>query len=243
MASRPLDKNLLPTPVRRPVPLRESVYETLLELITLRRLPPGQHLVENELAERLGVSRQPIREALQRLSNEGWVDLRPGYGAFVHRPSGDEAEQLLAVRGLLESESARLAAGNAGDEGLADLRRLCAAGEKGLERGDTEEMVALNADLHRRITELSGNEVLADLAGQVARRVRWYHGLVAAQRGGDSWEEHARIIDAIAAGDGEEAARLMREHTDATRRMYHEQAAATEDGESGDGGEGQGRQE
>ncbi|WP_017539401.1 GntR family transcriptional regulator [Nocardiopsis halophila] len=237
MASRPLDKNLLPTPVRRPVPLRESVYETLLELITLRRLPPGQHLVENELAERLGVSRQPIREALQRLSNEGWVDLRPGYGAFVHRPSEDEAEQLLAVRGLLESESARLAAAHAGEEGVAELRRLCRAGREGLERGDTEEMVALNADLHRRITELSGNAVLADLAGQVARRVRWYHGLVAARRGSDSWDEHARIIDAIEAGEGEEAARLMREHTDATRRMYHEQAAAGEEPEGGEGAE------
>ncbi|WP_020380228.1 GntR family transcriptional regulator [Nocardiopsis potens] len=228
MAPSPLDKNLLTTPVRRPVPLRESVYETLLELITLRRLPPGQHLVENELAERLGVSRQPIREALQRLSNEGWVDLRPGYGAFVHQPGEDEAEQLLAVRGLLEGEAARLAAGNAGAAGVARLRALCAEGEACLEQGDAERTVALNADLHRLVTELSGNEVLAGLAAQVARRVRWYHGLVAVRRGRDSWREHAGIIDAIEAGDGERAARLMREHTDTTRRMYHEISAEQE---------------
>ncbi|GAB3494765.1 GntR family transcriptional regulator [Nocardiopsis coralliicola] len=222
MAPSPLDKNLLPNPVRRPVPLRESVYETLLELITLRRLPPGQHLVENELAERLGVSRQPIREALQRLSNEGWVDLRPGYGAFVHHPSEDEAEQLLAVRGLLEGESARLAAANAGEQGVAQLRSLCAQGEASRSAGDAEQLVTLNAELHREITELSGNAVLSDLAAQVAGRVRWYHGLVAVQRGRDSWREHARIVDAIEAGDGDEAARLMREHTDTTRRLYHE---------------------
>ncbi|RCV49507.1 GntR family transcriptional regulator, partial [Marinitenerispora sediminis] len=85
MASSRLSKGLLTNRVQRPVPLREGVYEALLELITRRQLPPGQHLVENDLADQLGVSRQPVREALQRLSNEGWVDLRPGYGAFVHQ--------------------------------------------------------------------------------------------------------------------------------------------------------------
>ncbi|MFC4561035.1 GntR family transcriptional regulator [Nocardiopsis mangrovi] len=220
-----LDKGLLPTPVQRPAPLRDSVYETLLELITRRRLPPGRHLVENELAEQLGVSRQPVREALQRLSNEGWVDLRPGYGAFVHRPSENEAEQLLAMRTLLETEAARLAAVEAGAEGTARLRELWRVGVEGLERDDTDAMVDANADLHRVITELSGNEVLAGLAGQVARRVRWYHGLVVRRRGREAWDEHARIIDAIEAGDQDEAARLMREHTDTTRRVYHESAA------------------
>ncbi|WP_067971040.1 GntR family transcriptional regulator [Nocardiopsis trehalosi] len=225
MTPRRLDKGLLTSPVQRPAPLRDSVYESLLELITRRRLPPGQHLVENELAEQLGVSRQPVREALQRLSNEGWVDLRPGYGAFVHRPSENEAEQLLAVRALLETESARLAAESASPEGVARLRELCAQGMAGLERDDADAMVDLNAALHRSITELSGNAVLADLAGQVARRVRWYHGLVVRRRGRESWQEHAAIIDAIEAGDADEAARLMRAHADTTRRMYHEQAA------------------
>ncbi|MDA8370506.1 MAG: GntR family transcriptional regulator [Nocardiopsaceae bacterium] len=220
-----LDKGVLANPVQRPAPLRDSVYETLLELITRRRLPPGRHLVENELAEQLGVSRQPVREALQRLSNEGWVDLRPGFGAFVHQPSENEADQLLAVRTLLETESARLAATAASPEGIKRLRELCREGAAGLEREDPEAMVDLNADLHRCITELSGNAVLADLAGQVARRVRWYHGLVVQQRGKESWDEHARIIDAIEAGDADEAARLMREHTDTTRRLYHERAA------------------
>ncbi|GAA3748037.1 DNA-binding GntR family transcriptional regulator [Spinactinospora alkalitolerans] len=226
MASTRLSKGLLTNRVQRPVPLREGVYEALLELITRRQLPPGQHLVENELADRLGVSRQPVREALQRLSNEGWVDLRPGYGAFVHQPTESEAEQLLAVRALLETESARLAARNAAGEGVERLRELWREGVAGLEVGDTDAMVDANADLHRCITELSGNSVLAELAGQVARRVRWYHALVVRQRGKDAWDEHAEIIDAIAAGREDEAARLMREHTDTTRRTYHEQAAS-----------------
>ncbi|WP_046471775.1 GntR family transcriptional regulator [Allosalinactinospora lopnorensis] len=224
MSSPRLDKGLLTTPVQRPVPLRESVYEALLDLIVRRRLPPGQHLVENDLADWLGVSRQPVREALQRLSNEGWVDLRPGYGAFVHQASESEAEQLLAVRALLETESARLAAGNATAADVEQLRELRRAGVAALERGDFDAVLDSNADLHRLISELSGNQVLADLAAQVARRVSWYHALVVRDRGAESWEEHARIIEAIAEGDHECAARLMREHTDATRRVYLEHA-------------------
>ena len=108
-----LPKELAARRIDRPVPLREHVYQAMQELIISRRLAPGQHLVESELAQMLGVSRQPVREALQWLNNEGWVDLRPGYGAFVHPPTPEEADQLLAVRSLLESESARLAAKHA----------------------------------------------------------------------------------------------------------------------------------
>src|SRR6476661_11247128 len=96
-------------PLQRPVPLRQSVYDALIDLIVGGELPPGQHLVETELARQLGVSRQPVREALHRLEAEGWVDLRPNQGAFVHVPTDKEVDQLLDVRELLEVETARLA--------------------------------------------------------------------------------------------------------------------------------------
>lgn len=213
-------KALVTSRVQRPVPLREGVYDALLELITSRRLVPGQHLVESELAEQLGVSRQPVREALQRLSTEGWVDLRPGYGAFVHQPTDSEADQLFQVRALLETESARLAARNATPDGVTRLRQLHQRGVDEFQRGDVDATVTTNAELHHLITELSGNTVLTELAGRVARRVRWYHTSVVAQRGHTAWEEHLRIIDAISEGASEEAARLMREHTEITRRTY-----------------------
>jgi DNA-binding GntR family transcriptional regulator len=89
------------------------VYDVLVEMIVTRELRPGEHLVEHDLAAQLGVSRQPVREALQRFQSEGWVDLRPAVGAFVHIPTDAEADQLLAVRALLEAESARLAANRA----------------------------------------------------------------------------------------------------------------------------------
>ncbi|WP_084962559.1 GntR family transcriptional regulator [Thermoactinospora rubra] len=212
--------------IPRPATLRESVIEAIQELIVSRQLKPGQHLVESELAELLGVSRQPVREALQQLSTEGWVDLHPGQGAFVHVPTLEEADQLLAVRALLETESARLAAQNADAEGVKRLRELCARGIAAVEADDVEAAVATNSELHALVTALSGNKVLAELAAQVARRVRWYHTPVARQRGMTSWQEHAALIDAIEAGDAARAAQIMREHTEHTRASYMEQRAA-----------------
>ncbi len=211
--------------IARPVPLRESVYEAILDMIITSALRPGQHLVENELAVLLGVSRQPVREALQWLKNDGWVELRPGHGAFVHSPTAEEADQLLAVRTVLETESARLAASNATEDGVARLRELCERGTAALDGEDIEAVVAANAEFHTAVTQLSGNEVLVELAAQVDRRVRWYFTPVARHRGPQSWEEHAALIEAIVAGDGDRAARVMREHTEHTRQSYLEQVA------------------
>jgi DNA-binding GntR family transcriptional regulator len=209
-------------PLKRPLPLREAVYQTLLELITRGALPPGQHLVESELAERLGVSRQPVREALQRLSNERWVDLRPTQGAFVHQPTVAEADQLMAVRALFEAEAARLAAANAADGSIERLRELWREGVAAVAADDIDAVVAANAALHGTIMELAANDVLAELAAQVSRRVRWYYTPVARQRGERSWNEHAALIDAIAAHDQDRAAWIMREHTEQTRRSFHQ---------------------
>ncbi|ARX87647.1 GntR family transcriptional regulator [Streptomyces alboflavus] len=211
--------------LERPGPLRERVYEALLELITTRALRPGQHLVESELAGHLGVSRQPVREALQRLNTEGWVDLRPAQGAFVHEPTEEEADQLLTVRTLLEAEAARLAAANAGSAGIAALEELCAKGEAAVADGDVDLVVATNAAFHAKVMELAGNVVLAELAAQVDRRVRWYYTPVARQRGKQSWIEHRALIAAIAARDEVGATEVMRAHTEHTRKTYHEREA------------------
>ncbi|MFE3856539.1 GntR family transcriptional regulator [Streptomyces griseorubiginosus] len=208
--------------LERPGPLRDRVYGALLELITTRALQPGQHLVESELAGHLGVSRQPVREALQRLNTEGWVDLRPAQGAFVHEPTDEEADQLLTVRTLLEAEAARLAAANAGSAGIAALEALCVQGEEAVAADDVDAAVALNARFHAKVMELAGNAVLAELAGQVDRRVRWYYTPIARQRGRQSWIEHRELIAAIADRDEQRATAVMRQHTEHTRKMYQE---------------------
>ncbi|MFJ4846256.1 MULTISPECIES: GntR family transcriptional regulator [unclassified Streptomyces] len=202
--------------VARPAPLRQAVYDALIELIINGTLTPGQHLVEAELAEHLGVSRQPVREALQRLQTDGWVDLRPAQGAFVHSPTEEEAGQLLGVRGVLETYSAELAARNATPEDVAHLWELHQDGVDALAGGDIERLVAANIALHAFITSVAGNAVLAELISQVSRKVRWYYTPIAKPRGKEAWNEHASLIKAIAKGDADRASEIMRKHTQRT---------------------------
>ena len=211
-------------PVERPVPLRQSVYEALVELVIAGRLSAGQHLVETELARQLGVSRQPVREALHRLEAEGWVDLRPNQGAFVHVPTDREVDQLLDVRELLEVETARLAARAATPDQLAQLRAICRDGEAAVAAGDTERFVSLNNSFHAALAEVGGNAVLAELSAIVGRRARWYYRLVAPLREHESCAEHLAMVEAIEAGDDDQAAKVARGHVERTRNAYHRPA-------------------
>ena len=219
-------------PLQRPVPLRQSVYDALIDLIVGGELPPGQHMVETDLARQLGVSRQPIREALHRMEAEGWVDLRPSQGAFVHVPTDSEVDELLDVRALLEAETARLAAAARGSSPqarpaqLARLREICREGQAAAEAGDFGRAVAANNAFHAEIAVMGGNAVLAELADIVGRRVQWYYRMVAPARGHGSWAEHAEMIDVIEADDPERAHALARKHTERTRAAYHQPRGA-----------------
>jgi len=206
--------------VARPAPLRQAVYDTLAEMIASGSLKPGQHLVEAELADHMGVSRQPIREALQRLAVDGWVELRPAYGAYVHVPTAEEIAQLLGVRSVLEAYSAREAAQHATGDRVARLRELYAAGVAALAAEDDSGLVAANTELHAAIVRMAGNRVLAELIAQVERRVRWYYTPIARPRGEEAWQEHDGVIQAIADGDAGRAERLMRAHTERTTDFY-----------------------
>jgi len=225
--ARPAGPPVFISPVTRPVPLRQSVYEALVELVVGGRLGPGEHLVETELARQLGVSRQPVREALHRLEAEGWVDLRPNQGAFVHVPTDHEVDELLDVRELLEVQMARLAAASASPAGIARLRGIWHEGQSAVASGETERVVAANNEFHAALALAAGNAVLADLARIVSRRVRWYYRQVAPLRGQESWAEHLDLVDAVEAGDQERAAEIARQHTEGTRSAYHQPPQAT----------------
>jgi len=208
-------------PLQRPVPLRQSVYDALIDLIVGGELSVGQHMVETDLARQLGVSRQPIREALHRMEAEGWVDLRPSQGAFVHVPTDSEVDELLDVRALLEAETARLAARAPGAAQLTRLREISRQGQAAADADDFSAAVAANSAFHAEVAAIGGNAVLAELADIVGRRVQWYYRMVAPTRGHDSWTEHAELIAAIEAGDAERAESVARQHTERTRAAYH----------------------
>ncbi|HET7389088.1 MAG TPA: GntR family transcriptional regulator [Nocardioidaceae bacterium] len=214
------------TPLERPGPLRHRVQETLRELIIARTLAPGQHLVESELADRLQVSRGPVREALQALHANGWVDLRPGRGAFVHEPAGQEVDEVFVVRAALESEAAGLAASRTGPADIADLRTICQRGRQAVRASDETAVVAANSAFHLRVATLSGLDLLCGYITALDLRVRWLYKPVVRTRGMHSWDEHDEIIDALVAGDEALAARTMRSHSEQTRQAYKEVSGA-----------------
>ena len=215
--------------LRQPPPLRRQVYEWLEEMIVDGVLAPGQHLVEQELAERLGVSRNPIREALQALERSGWVELRPRHGAFVHTPSQQEANDFFHVRAVLETEAARLAARHADDASVTALTELIDHATRTPET-DAQALADLNTHFHRRVAAMAGNRVLAEMLGAFEKRLRWYFKPVAMLGGERSWDQHAALVKAFAAGDTEWAVAVMREHTAGTAlayRRHHERATVT----------------
>lgn len=204
------------TPLSRPGPLRHQVEEALRDLIVTGALAPGQHLVESEVAERLQVSRGPVREAFQALHRHGWLDLRPGRGAFVHEPTVEEVGEVFAVRAALEGEAAGRAAELAADDDIADLRQISARGRAAVRDGDYDLVVATNSELHRHVASLAGNSLLSELIASLDGRIRWYLRPVVHNRGESSWDEHDGLIDALAARDPARATSLMRAHTERT---------------------------
>jgi DNA-binding GntR family transcriptional regulator len=214
-------------PIGRRDPLRLKVAESVRNLIVEGRLPSGCHLVESELATAVGVSRQPVREALQILAHDGWIDLRPGYGAFVHTPTAQEIDDIFRVRTALEGDAAARAAervreGTAPAGSLERLRCVLEEGALGSTDADTTRIVDYNSVLHAAIIDIAGNRVLADMAAAIAGRVRWYFAAIAVVRAPSSWKEHASVVNAILAGDSPGAGELMRAHTSRSRDLLLE---------------------
>jgi DNA-binding GntR family transcriptional regulator len=206
--------------LKRSVLLRDRVYEALEELIIYGSLAPGQHLVEADIAKMLGVSRIPVREGLQLLARDGWIDLRPRQGAFVHQPEMSEVDDVFSVRTLLEVESTRLATCKATDHTIQDLRKFLRTGNDALARADEKELVMLNSQFHARISRMGENEVLAGLIARLDKRIRWYFAPVVRTRGSSSWKEHLEIVEAIEARDPRRASEAMQKHAEATRSAY-----------------------
>ena len=203
----------------RPV-LRDEVAQKLEDLIVSGSLAPGQRLLEADLAAKFGVSRNPVREALAFLAQRGWVDLRPHHGAVVHVPTAKEVADFFHLRRILESEAARLAAARITADDLAELRDVLERGRAALGDGEPAELAALNAEFHAVITRVADNTMLSEVLGLLKRRLTWYFAPVATMRGRDSWDEHARILAALEAGDADLAAELVGDHTTATAARY-----------------------
>jgi DNA-binding GntR family transcriptional regulator len=178
------------------------------------RLSPGDRLDEQTLAERFEVSRTPAREALLQLAAAGIVRLVPRQGAVVSSVSPQLAIGMVEVLTALEAEAAGLAARRMSSTEKAQLAKLHLASQAAVKRLDSPAYIKNNAAFHAAIYQGSRNEFLAEQIRATRLRMRFYHrsSLYQPARLKASFQEHARVTEAIKNGDDALAQHLMREH-------------------------------
>ena len=192
------------------MPVKDA-HTLILDAIDRGDFRPGDRLVESELADRFGVSRTPVREALQRLETQA-VLARDGRSLVVATLSHDQMAELYAVRTELEALAARLAAQHAAEEEIRVLRQM--VGEDAALLGDARALARANRRFHGQIHLASHNRYLVQQLGMVHRSMALMAttSLAAEGRGEAALEEHRAIVEAIAARDGAAAADALRRH-------------------------------
>lgn len=196
------------------LPLRDLVFNTLRQAILRGELKPGERLMEIQLAEKLGVSRTPIREAIRKLELEGLVLMIPRRGAEVAKISPKALEDVLEVRGSLEDLAALLSCERITD---TEIQALAAAAESFkdiVEDGDEMKIAEADEHFHDIIYESTKNQRLVQILNNLREQMYRYRLEYIKDRGkrGMLIEEHDQILQAIRTRSTEKARELMREH-------------------------------
>lgn len=198
----------------------DRVYAVLRESILKGDYADAARLTEEVLAERFGVSRTPVRAALQRLASDGLIEMVPHSGAHVRRRSLREVSEIFEVRALLESAGATLAASLRTEAHVEALTRICDEMEARAQEADSVEILSdLNQQLHHLILEISGNRTLQDTAERlmgIGFLIHTYSNFEPRDLG-RSLADHRDLVSAIASRDAEWAGSVMRAHILAAR--------------------------
>ena len=205
--------------------LSQQVYQQLLAAICEGRLAPGARVTQEDLAESLNVSRQPVHQALRLLKNDGFVVDAGRRGLMVAPLDGAALEQLYQVRAVLDGLAARLAAqsGKKLDPSLIARGRKVAAASK------VGAMIEADMQFHQCVYEASGNPLIAQTAGSHLQHISRAMGVALGrpQMQGRVWDEHEAILEAINAGDAAKAEALARRHCEGAGKILSTQLQAT----------------
>ncbi|CAN5534043.1 GntR family transcriptional regulator [soil metagenome] len=201
-------------------PLRNVIADELRSRIMSGEYEPGTRIREEQVAADFGVSRVPVREALQLLEQQRFIVLRPRRGAIVDSPSPAGARELMAIRLELEGMAARLAAARRGGDQAGELTRVVETAEAALTSGEHDDLPDLIDEFHELVAMASGNEELVDMLRTIRSRVDWLFEVDIEERSPGSWTDHRRICDAIIGGDEVTASELMTSHVFKDEQLY-----------------------
>ncbi|MFI6643485.1 FadR/GntR family transcriptional regulator [Streptomyces sp. NPDC050504] len=205
--------------------LSDQVITQLRNQITSGEWPVGSRIpTEPELVEQLGVARNTVREAVRALAHNGLLDIRQGSGTYVlatselagvmhRRFASADPRHVAELRSTLESAAARLAAQRRTERDLGQLEALLARREEAWEAGDADAFVSVDSTLHLAVVAASHNEVLTGLYADLGDLLRdWLRYDIGRELRPENHMDHARLVAAIRAGDGETAAAEAASH-------------------------------
>jgi len=207
-------------------PLRDVVATEMRRLILDGTLQPGERLIEDRLAEQLGVSRNPVREAIRVLEAEGFLDVTARRGSFVATLSAKQAADLFEIRLAIEPLGARLAAQQESPARIERMKEILGLAQGEPQAHDLDTLAGLHTELHSLIFEMTGNAYLTAIAIPMVKRGQWLLRQNSPLKTPDAWSEHHGLIAAIEAGDPDLAEVLARHHVLSVRSSLRAQIEA-----------------
>jgi len=200
-------------------PLTAKVYRELRNRIIAGELAPGARLRERDLAQELGVSRIPVRQALPQLEAEGYITTSPRRGATVTQLTMRDIDELFDVRLGVEVSATRMAARRvASGADPVGLTHAMSEADAALASADPAWIAESNADLHEAIVRLADNVLLATMTRSIAGRDRWVFRMTSNRDPAVACHEHHELCDAIYAGNEEFAAAISYAHIEGGRK-------------------------
>lgn len=216
--------------------LVDQVYDAILSEISAGKLAPDGRVIQEELAESLGVSRQPVQQALLLLKRQGLLRDAPGRGLMVAPLDADYVRNLYEIRGMLDGLASANAAARGADAARKDGAALIERGRAAVASRSIAKMIAADMEFHFFLYELSGNPLIAEASTMHWSYLRRVMGevLLHGETPGDIWDQHAQILAAVVAGNAAQAERLARQHIShasqtLTGRLNESQHEDTED--------------
>lgn len=207
-------KPLMPIKLDNYKPLREIVFETMRQAIISGHLKPGERLMEVQMAEELGVSRTPVREAIRKLELEGFVVMVPRKGAYVAALSLKDIADVFEIRGALEGLAAGLAAERATEEELEELERMLVLIAECIEKHDVSTIIDIDTRFHDLLYAASRNDRLKHILSNLREQIQRFRAQSLARPGRlkRALTEHKAIVEALQQRDPDLAQRLAQEH-------------------------------
>jgi DNA-binding GntR family transcriptional regulator len=194
--------------------LVEQVRDAILEEISSGAVAPGDRIIQEQIAQALGVSRQPVQQALALLRNQGVLQDAPGRGLLVAPLDPEHVQNMYDMRAVIEGLAARRAAELCAERAAKFGPALIEAGRKAVAAGSVAKMIAADMKFHEFIYSLSGNPLIAPALETHLTYTQRVMGevLIRDEKPRDIWNQHEAILKAIAKGDGERAESLVRAH-------------------------------